>query len=238
MKLVFFLADQVLFPKQNLRTPASRSLKGNSAQSNSDVTAFTQSIDKPVPEAHKLIHSFDARDSPEFLRLNRPVLLFYSARESNKEFRSMDPQSPAPKSIFKNPYLYSAFVFAGVLIYIGILLVSRYESNREFERRNAEKAEEKRRADDLAAVEQLGGSELAIRSLYVSPAVIRHGETAQLCYDVANAKSVTLDPPAGEVWPSHNRCLALSAKKTTTYTLTITDPSGKSISETVDLQVH
>jgi len=150
----------------------------------------------------------------------------------------MDSQIPPEKSIFRNPYLYSATVFVLVIAYVIFLFVSRCESSREFERRNAEKAAEQRRADDRATVEQLGGSQLAIRSLYVSPAVIDGGESAQLCYDVANAKTVALDPPAGEVWPSHYRCLTLSAKKTTSYTLTITDEAGKALSQSVELQVR
>jgi len=150
----------------------------------------------------------------------------------------MDTHTPPQKSVFQNAYLYSAIVFGGVLLYIGFVFVSRYRSTRDFERRDAEKAAEQRRAGDHAAVEQLGGTELAIRALYISPGVIHHGETAELCYDVANATTVTLDPPAGKVWPSHNRCLSLSPKKTTTYTLTIADASGKSTSQTVDLQVR
>jgi hypothetical protein len=150
----------------------------------------------------------------------------------------MDTLTPPPKSIFKNPYLYSGIVLLGALIYVSFLLLSRYESNRLYERRNAEQADEQRRASDRNAIEQLGGTDLAIRALYVSPAIIRHGESAQLCYDVANAKTVTLDPPAGEVWPSTNRCLDISPKKTTTYTLTIADSLGKSASQTVELQVH
>jgi hypothetical protein len=150
----------------------------------------------------------------------------------------MDTQSPPSKSFFKNPYFYSSLIFVCVLAYLAFLFVSRYESNRSYERRNAEKAAEQRRENDQAAIEQLGGNELAIRTLYISPAVIHPGESAQLCYDVDNAKTVTLDPPAGEVWPSHNRCLDISPKKTTTYTLTIADASGKSTSQTAELQVR
>ncbi len=87
-------------------------------------------------------------------------------------------------------------------------------------------------------MEQLGGSELAIRGLYVSPRSIHPGETAQLCYDVANAKTVTLDPPVGAVWPSHTRCLNLSPRKTTTYTLSIKDAAGNTVSQTVELLVR
>jgi len=150
----------------------------------------------------------------------------------------MNTQTPLQKSFFKNPYLYSAIALVVVLAYVAFLFVSRRVSNRAFEERSAEKAAEQRRADDRAAVEQLGGSELAVRALYVSPAIIHRGQSAQLCYDVANAKTVTLDPPEGQVWPSHTRCLDLSPRKTTTYTLTISDASGKSISQFVELQVR
>lgn len=142
------------------------------------------------------------------------------------------------KSPWKNPFVYSGAVLACVAIYIGFVLLSRYESNRDFERRDAAQKADQRREEDRLAVEQLGGSELAIRSLYVSPLVIHRGEKAQLCYDVANAKSVTLDPPEGEVWPSHSRCVDLAPRETTTYTLTVTDASGKTATQSAKLQVH
>jgi hypothetical protein len=150
----------------------------------------------------------------------------------------MDNEAPSSKSIFKNPYVYSGIVVLAVLCYVAFMMISRYESNRAYDKRTAEKAAQEQRAEDRAVIEQLGGSDLAIRALYVSPTSIRHGETAQLCYDVANAKTVTLDPPVGEVWPSHNRCVDLKPKKTTAYTLTIADAAGKSASQTVELTVR
>lgn len=150
----------------------------------------------------------------------------------------MDAQNPSQKSIFRNPYLYSGILLIVVIVYLAFVFASRRQTNREIERLNAEKAAAQRRADDLAAIQQLGGSDLAIRALYVSPATIHHGESAQLCYDVSNAKTVNLDPAAGEVWPSHDRCLNLSPQKTTNYTLTITDVSGKSVSQMVHLEVR
>ena len=147
------------------------------------------------------------------------------------------PSSPQ-KSPLKNPYLYSSIVILAVVAYVAYVLVTRYESNREFVRRSNEKATEQRREDDRKAIEQLGGSELSIRGLYISPQSIRRGETAQLCYDVANAKTVSLDPPEGEVWPSHSRCVNLSPKKTTIYTLSIADASGQKVSQSVELKVQ
>ena len=142
------------------------------------------------------------------------------------------------KSPWKNPYVYSGAMLVCVAIYVGFVLLTRHESNRDFERRDAAQKAEQRREEDRRAVEQLGGSDLAIRSLYVAPPQIHRGEKAQLCYDVANAKTVTLDPPEGEVWPSHSRCVDLTPKKTTTYTLTIADASGKTATQSVELQVH
>jgi len=144
--------------------------------------------------------------------------------------------SPAPSS--KSRTLITFAVLAIAAAYTIFVAVSRYESNRAFDRRAAQEAAEKRNADDRAAIDQLGGSELAIRALYVSPSIIRPGQPAQLCYDVSNAKTVSLDPPAGDVWPSHYRCLDVSPKKTTTYTLTIAGPSGAPISNSVKVTVR
>jgi len=146
--------------------------------------------------------------------------------------------SPSPKSRFKNPFLYSSLLLLGVLLYVAYVLYARHESSKQYQRKIEERQTQQRREEDRLAVEQLGGTELAIRGLYVSPRTISAGETAQLCYDVSNAKTVTLDPPAGEVWPSHSRCLNISPGKTTTYILTIQDASGKTVSQSVELPVR
>lgn len=152
---------------------------------------------------------------------------------------STNPAPPSPgKSPFNNPFLYSSVVIFGVILYVSYVLYSRYESSRQFERQTKQREAEQRREDDLRAVEQLGGSELAIRGLYVSPASIHPGESAQLCYDVANAKTVTLDPPVAQVWPSHSRCINLSPRKSTTYTLSIADAAGKMVTQSVELRVR
>jgi hypothetical protein len=125
-----------------------------------------------------------------------------------------------------------------VAAYVGYIMLSRHQSLHEAEQKAADRQSEQRREDDRSAIEQLGGSELSIRALYVSPAIVHRDESAQLCYDVANAKTVTLDPPVAEVWPSHTRCIDLKIKKTTTYTLTIADAAGKTLSQSVELKVQ
>jgi hypothetical protein len=149
----------------------------------------------------------------------------------------MDQQT-AQKSALKNPYFYSGIVLLGVIVYVAFILISRRESNRAYDRRMAEKAAEQQRTEDRAIIDQFGGSDLSVRALYVSPKAIHPGQTAQLCYDVDNAKTVTVDPPVAEVWPSHTRCFDVAPKKTTNYTLTITDSAGKTVSESVQLEVR
>ena len=146
--------------------------------------------------------------------------------------------APLPKSKLRNPLFYTSLFLLCVAVYVVYVLYARYESDRRFAQERKAREEQQRHEDDLRAVEQLGGSELAIRGLYVSPGRIRPGESAQLCYDVANAGQVTLDPPVAAVWPSHTRCIDLSPKKSTTYTLTITGASGKTVSQSVELRVQ
>ena len=146
------------------------------------------------------------------------------------------PATTTRKSLWKNPFLYSGALIVCVAAFVLCVVLGRYLSQRAFNDRIARQEAAIRRQADRRAIEQLGGSELAIRGL--SPLAIRPGETTDLCYDVANAKTVTLDPPVAEVWPSHSRCIELKLKKSTTFTLTIADASGKTVSQSVELKVQ
>jgi hypothetical protein len=119
----------------------------------------------------------------------------------------------------------------------GILFV-RYQENQDIERRNTEARAEKQRAQDRAAIDQLGGKDFDIQMFFANPTTIRRGDTAQLCYGVSNAKSVTLVPQDNPVWPSVNRCVAVAPRKTTTYTLTATDAAGNAKTQSVDVRVR
>jgi len=148
-----------------------------------------------------------------------------------------DPQKQHNAPL-KKPLVYAFIGIVVVAAYVAFLVLSRHEAARDFNRRNAEILDEQHRAEDRLTLEQLGGSEFGIRALYVDPSVIRRGESAQICYDVANAKSVSLDPPVATVWPSHTRCFEVSPKRTTTYTLTITNATGKTATKEVQVQVR
>src|SRR6202795_2477787 len=116
----------------------------------------------------------------------------------------MPDQNQTPqKRLLRNPLVYSSALILIVALYVGWVLLSRRQVNRAYEHRAEEAQAKKQREADQAAIEQLGGSELAIQMLYATPQIAR-GETAQICFGVANAKSVTLVPQENKVWPSHN----------------------------------
>ena len=146
--------------------------------------------------------------------------------------------APESKSIFKNPFLYSSATLGVALLVVGGILFSRWWENRSIDRRAAQERTEKQLQQDRQAIEQLGGKDLAIQNFYASPGTIRRGETVKLCYGVANAKTVTLEPQSNPVWPSYARCVDVSPAKTTTYTLTIADASGHTQSQTLEVKVR
>ncbi|PYU05927.1 MAG: hypothetical protein DMG34_07175 [Acidobacteria bacterium] len=143
----------------------------------------------------------------------------------------------AQKSIFKNPFVYSSLLVLIVAVYVGWIIFSRHQDTRAYDKRAADAQGKKQREQDQAAIEQLGGSQLAIQMLYAPPRIHR-GETAQVCFGVANARTVTLEPQNSQVWPSHNLCVEVRPAKTTTYTLTATGADGQSVSQEVTVEVH
>ena len=126
-------------------------------------------------------------------------------------------QSPK-KSIFKNPFVYSSLLILVVAVYVGWIIFSRHQDTRAYDERAADAQAKKQREQDRAAIEQLGGSQLAIQMLY--------------------ARTVTLEPQNSQVWPSHNLCVDVKPAKTTTYTLTATGADGQSVSQEVTVEVH
>jgi hypothetical protein len=145
-----------------------------------------------------------------------------------------EPEKPSP---LKNPFVYSSIALLIVVLYVGWVFFSRWHENRRIERAAAEKATAMQQQQDRTTVEEMGGKELAIQSFYGTPGVVRKGGSVQLCYGVANAKTVTLAPQDNPVWPSYSRCVDVKMEKTTTFTLTATNAAGKSVNSTVEIKV-
>ena len=149
-----------------------------------------------------------------------------------------DESKRVQKSPINDPRIYLGFVIAIIALYVGWVVLSRWDENRGIERRAAAERAEKQREQDDAVLRQLGGNEMAIQMFYASPPVVRRGETTLLCYGVANAKNVKLDPQDNPVWPSHSRCVDVKPTKETTYTLTIDDGKGHLLTQSVTVKVR
>ena len=148
------------------------------------------------------------------------------------------PAELRTKSVFKNPLLYSSLALAIVALIVSWILFSRWQENKQIDRQNAQAKSENRRENDRMALDQFGGKELDIQSFYASPGAVRRGESVQLCYGVANAKTVKLEPQPHPVWPSYSRCVDVTPTRTTTYTLTVQDAAGYTKSQAVEVKVQ
>jgi hypothetical protein len=145
---------------------------------------------------------------------------------------------PPRKSIFKNRFLYSSSVLVIVIFVVAWILFSRWNENRAIDNRLKEQRTQEQQEQDRTVLERLGGKELAIQNFYASPGEVRRGQAVQLCYGVANAKTVTLEPQSNPVWPSYSRCVSVTPTKTTVYTLTIADAAGNTKTGTLEVKVR
>lgn len=145
--------------------------------------------------------------------------------------------SSESKTIFKNPQLYSAIVLIGVAVIVAWILFSRWSDNKQIERQAAQEKQGKQKESDRTALDQMGGKTLDIQAFYANPGAVHRGETVQLCYGVANAKTVKLEPQDNPVWPSYSRCVDVKPTKTTTYTLTIDDGAGNTKTQSLEVKV-
>lgn len=130
------------------------------------------------------------------------------------------------------PFTTAAVVVAA--LYLGWVFYYRWDEQREAQRAQAEA----RTKDAEKVLEVYGGNKVTILNLSLSENAIHRGDTAQLCYGVSNAKTVSVNPHVGEVWPSMYRCVDVSPRTDTTYTLTASDGKGHSESKAIQIKVE
>lgn len=128
------------------------------------------------------------------------------------------------------PYL-GLLILAG-LLYDGAVFYSRWSDKNKVEQ--SQKDAELRKDRKVA---QILGDGIKIISFYAAPGTIARGAHTSLCYGVTGAKTVTLDPPVGEVWPALTRCVPASPHKDTEYTLMADDGAGHRATETITVKV-
>lgn len=131
----------------------------------------------------------------------------------------------------------SVVILAVALCYVSWVFWSRAQQNRVFRDRAAAQAA-KQRARDAQTFQGMGGNNFSIISFYASPPAINRGDESELCYSVSNAKTVSITPPVGDVWPAFDHCVSVAPRKTTTYTITIADAASHTKSATTKLEVH
>jgi hypothetical protein len=112
---------------------------------------------------------------------------------------------------------------------------ARYDENAKIERRKAVQEAERARKD----VEMLGGDSLKIVQFFASAMVIPKGGKGQLCYGVANATSVEIEPGVTErTWPALSHCVEIAPKRDTEYTLTAKDATGRATEKKLTVMVR
>jgi hypothetical protein len=139
-----------------------------------------------------------------------------------------------PRTGFRNYLIVSGVLFLLALGYVGWIFYSRARQDRAIE----EKAAARKREQDRMTFEGMGGNRFAILGFYANPGSIRPGDSADLCYSLSNAKSVTLEPQPHPVWPAFSHCVQVTPRKTTTYTLTAKDAAGNTKTATVRVVVQ
>jgi hypothetical protein len=130
---------------------------------------------------------------------------------------------------------YASVTAAIAILYLGWTFGSRYAANRRMER-----ALEARKAAAYRGFEKLDLSTgVAILHFYIAPGVLTKGEKGTLCYGVAHATAVRIEPSLGleDVTPSRNRCIKIAPEQDTKYTLTAEGAGGLTRSESLVVRV-
>ena len=120
------------------------------------------------------------------------------------------------------------------LLYAAVTLYLRSQQNKAIE----EAAKEKREESDRRIYEQLGSGNVKIVAFYANPPVLQRGDKGELCYGVANASEVRIEPDVEAITPSLSRCVEMKPSKTTTYTLTARNSAGATVSQQVEVTVR
>ena len=130
------------------------------------------------------------------------------------------------------PYTTAGVIIA--MLYVGWIFFSRWQLERETQRRAAEH----KREEAQKVVEAYGGGNVKILAFNATPGIVRPGATATLCYGVSNAKTVRIEPEVKDIWPSMNRCVDIAPKKDTTYTITAADEAGHTQTSSLMVKVE
>jgi len=138
------------------------------------------------------------------------------------------------KSAFKNAFLYSWAALSLAALVVCWIIFSRWQENRGIEKRAKAERTQKQQEQDRAPSNNSAERSSPSRTSTPLPERFAAAKTVQLCYGVANAKTVKLEPQRNPVWPSYSRCVDVTPTKSTTYTLTIADAAGNTRTQSLE----
>jgi len=125
-------------------------------------------------------------------------------------------------------------VVAVAALYTGVVFLNRWRSNRAVEQKVVQQEAEA----DRKIVDQVGGGSMKVLTFYASPPEVKLGQKGLLCYGVASAASVRIDPGVEGVGPALSRCVQIEPKADTDYTLTAQDAGGRKETKTTRVTVR
>jgi hypothetical protein len=120
------------------------------------------------------------------------------------------------------------------VLYAAATIYMRRSANTRIE----QAAAAKRTEQDRKIVQELGGGEMKILTFYASPPVVPSGGKTLLCYGVASAAQVEIEPKVEEIQPSLSRCVEAHPRQRTEYKLTARDAHGRADTREVTVDVR
>lgn len=81
------------------------------------------------------------------------------------------------------------------------------------------------------------GKSVRILQFYAEAREIAAGGKTIVCYGVANATALRLEPPVEKVWPAVSRCFDVTPSTSTHYTLTAEGADHATVSQSIDIAV-
>ena len=128
------------------------------------------------------------------------------------------------------------FLTLRILVIVAVAFFALVMVNRRLGDRSRE--QQGKQPDGFAEFERAyGGTAVKIVQFYSREGTMFEGSTTVLCYGVANARSVRIEPPVEGVSVSFNRCVDVAPEEDTRYTLTAEGNDGHTVSESFVLKV-
>ena len=134
----------------------------------------------------------------------------------------------------RKAYRFTWMIAVAVALFLGWTFYSRWSDNRAFKQR----IEELNASQESTISKSYGGGELKILGFYATPPAVFPGGSAELCYSVASAENVRIEPHVDNVWPSYSRCVSVTLTKETTYKLIAEDADGNTATAETTVKVN